>query len=114
LIGHFKNYGALLGLTFLQDYKYAGYEAGYLGAGSSDLMDEAVKVLLKRIRPVAIPLVEMVEMPDDYLMSAIGNSYGDIYETHFKWAKESRFNTGGDNIPKGWKETIMPLMNSKL
>lgn len=31
-------------------------------------------------------------MDDNYLMSAIGNSYGDIYETQLQWARESRMN----------------------
>ena len=53
---------------------------------------EAIKKLLLRIRPQAIPLVESVELPDETVCSAIGNSYGDIYETHLEWAKNSRMN----------------------
>jgi hypothetical protein len=47
-------------------------------------------------------------------MSAIGNSYGDIYETHFEWAKNSRFNKTKGQIPKGWEEHMLPLMRAKL
>ena len=49
-------------------------------------MGEAIKILLNRIRPQVIPLVELWGYHDTELVSAIGNSYGDIYETHLKWA----------------------------
>jgi len=39
-----------------------------------------------------IPLVESFHHSDDILMSAIGNSYGDIYETQLQWARDSRMN----------------------
>ena len=55
-------------------------------------MNQALKLLLERIRPQIIPLIESFELPDSVLVSAIGNSYGDIYETHLKWAQESRLN----------------------
>ena len=49
-------------------------------------INEAIKILLNRIRPQVIPLVELWGYTDNTLVSAIGNSYGDIYETHLKWA----------------------------
>ena len=78
------------------------------------MVEEAVKVLLQRIRPQIIPLIETFNLPDEFLQSAIGNSYGDIYETHFEWAKDSRMNKPNGNIPDGWKEHILPLMNAKM
>ena len=44
-------------------------------------------------------------------MSAIGNSYGDIYETHLRWAKDSKLNhtKAGDAIPDGYMENVHPL-----
>jgi len=50
------------------------------------------------------------------LQSAVGNSYGDIYETHLRWAKESKLNKtkGGDAIPDGYIEYIMPILKAKL
>lgn len=42
--------------------------------------------MLKKIRPMAIPLIEICGMSDHILTSAIGNSYGDIYETYLEWA----------------------------
>jgi len=47
-------------------------------------------------------------------MSAIGNSYGDIYETHLEWAKTSRFNNDKGSIPDGYMEYIMPILQGKL
>lgn len=50
------------------------------------------------------------------LNSAIGNSYGDIYETHLRWAKNSRLNKtkAGDAIPDGYIEYVMPILKGKL
>ena len=47
-------------------------------------------------------------------MSAIGNSYGDIYETHLEWAKNSRLNQNKGAIPDGYMENIMPILQGKL
>ena len=43
---------------------------------------EAIKTVNLKIRPFAISLIESIKIPDEIVMSAIGNSYGDIYETH--------------------------------
>lgn len=55
-------------------------------------------------------------MPDEMTCSAIGNSYGDIYETHLAWAKDSRLNhtKAGDAIPDGFMEYMMPILKGKL
>ena len=39
-----------------------------------------------------VPLVEAFGFDDEIVPTAIGNSYGDIYETQLRWAKESRGN----------------------
>ena len=51
---------------------------------------------------------------DDTLCSAIGNSYGDIYETHLEWAKDSRLNHLKGNSVPGWEENVMPILRGKL
>ena len=68
------------------------------------------------MRPFIISILESAEIPDVYLSSAIGNSYGDIYETHLQWAKNSRLNKTklGDAIPDGFMETVMPILKAKL
>jgi hypothetical protein len=87
-----KNLCALLGVTQLEEDCRACYEIGYFGPKSSQLLTDSVKLLLGRIRPQIIPLIESFAIPDSVLVSAIGNSYGDIYETHLKWAQESKLN----------------------
>jgi hypothetical protein len=70
----------------------------------------------KEMRPFVISILESAELPDHCVSSAIGNSYGDIYETHLEWAKNSRLNKTklGDAIPDGYIETIMPILKAKL
>lgn len=81
LRAHFENLSILAGLTFLREFKKSTFDSGYLTSGQGDLIDEAFKLMLAKIRPYAIPLAELFNIPDDVLQSAIGNSYGDIYET---------------------------------
>ena len=76
-----------------------------------------MKHLNKQIRPQALSIIEAAyPLPDMYLQSAIGNSYGDIYETHYEWAKNSKLNTtkAGDAIPDGYIEYIMPILKGKM
>lgn len=56
--------------------------------------------------------MESFNHPDESLLSAIGNSYGDIYETHLEWAKDSNLNHTklGDAIPDGFMENMMPIL----
>ncbi len=56
------------------------YEAGYFAQGTAPVLLESIKKLLVELRPQMIPLIESWEFPDEILISAIGNSYGDIYE----------------------------------
>jgi hypothetical protein len=58
-----------------------------------------------------IPLIESWEIPDEILNSAIGNSYGDIYETQLQWARNSRLNKIA--VPKGF-EYFRPILTGKL
>jgi len=79
---HMNDILALAAMTFVNEFKAVGYDSQYFKTGTNDLLDDALKLLLKRLRPQIIPLVECIlPIPDNELMSAIGNSYGDIYET---------------------------------
>ena len=51
-----------------------------------------------------IPLIESFGVADQMIVSSIGNSYGDIYETQLQWAKDSRLNE--TPVAKGFKEYI--------
>ena len=65
----------------------ACFQGGYFsGQPYQDLILEAIKEINSEIRPLAIPIMESVDMPDEMFPSAIGNSYGDIYEQHLEWA----------------------------
>ena len=61
-------------------------------------------------------MMEAISPPDMYLQSAIGNSYGDIYETHLEWAKNSKLNQTklGDAIPDGYMEYMLPVLKGKM
>jgi len=50
----------LAALTFINDVRSDGFESGYFAAGSIRLIDEAMKLVLKRLRPQIIPLVEQI------------------------------------------------------
>jgi len=80
-----KNMTLLLRLYALHDIQNSDssalYEAGYFAPGTSPILLEATKKIMVELRPQMIPLIESWEFPDEVLISAIGNSYGDIYET---------------------------------
>jgi hypothetical protein len=61
-------------------------------------------------------LIESLGLPDEIVVSAIGNSYGDIYEQHLEWAKESRLDhtKDGDAIPEGFLEYMTPVIQHKM
>ena len=119
--GHLTNLCMLFGLWQLHQDSVACYECGYFtklpdGQKFSSLILDAIKILNARIRPYAISLIESLEITDNSLLSAIGNSYGDIYEKHLELAKGSRMNTtkAGDAIPDGYIENIMPILKAKM
>jgi hypothetical protein len=68
------------------------------------------------IRPKILNILEAWDVSDMFLQSAIGNSYGDIYEQHLEWAKTSRLNTtkSGDAIPDGYLDIMMPILKAKM
>jgi len=108
----------LYGLDLLRKDCQGCFESGYFQAGRqySEWILEAMKKTNLALRPQIIPIIESQGIPDMFLQSAIGNSYGDIYETHLRWAEESRLNTtkAGDAIPDGYLEYITPILKAKL
>lgn len=75
-----------------------------------DMLEEASNMIFTALRPQAVSLINTFENPDNAMMSAIGNNYGDIYETHLRWAKESRMNNKEGSIPDGWNQYMMPIL----
>lgn len=58
-----------------------------------------------------IPLVESFAFDDNYLMSSIGNSYGDTYQTSLRWAREHRMNK--DKVTPMFEKYIKPMIDAK-
>jgi hypothetical protein len=108
----------LYGLSLLRKDCQGCFESGYFNAGSpySEWIIQAMKTTNLIIRPQIVNIIESFGISDMRLQSAIGNSYGDIYETHLRWAEESRLNTtkAGDAIPDGYLEYITPILKAKL
>lgn len=107
----------LYGLVALQENKLTGlYQCGYFQAGIdySDIILDAIKKMNLLIRPNILNVLEAVASVEEFNMSAIGNAYGDIYETHLEWAKNSRMNSNVDAIPDGYLEYMMPLLKGKM
>ena len=56
-----------------------------------------------------IPLAESYYLPDKWVPTVIGNSYGDIYEQ----AQSSRLNVN-EGIPSYFNELMRPILRAKL
>jgi hypothetical protein len=60
-------------------------------------------------------LIESFKINESLLNSAIGNTYGDIYEAQLEWAKNSRLNKEGDQyLHSAHKKYMRPFYTSKL
>lgn len=90
------------------------YETGYFTSGATLLIDQSIKHMLTKLRPQILNLIEVFGHTDNTLMSAVGNSYGDIYDTHLEWAKTSRLNDDKGTIPDGYMEYVMPILQGKM
>lgn len=109
-----NNLCVLYGLSNLYKDCIACFDSGFFNEGTSKNILEAIKTVNKLIRPRALGIIEMLGFKEMHHLSAIGNSYGDIYETHLEWARESRLNQGEDAIPEGFMEYMMPILKGKL
>eukprot|EP00350_Pseudokeronopsis_sp_OXSARD2_P006783 CAMPEP_0170566134 /NCGR_PEP_ID=MMETSP0211-20121228/79643_1 /TAXON_ID=311385 /ORGANISM="Pseudokeronopsis sp., Strain OXSARD2" /LENGTH=384 /DNA_ID=CAMNT_0010887223 /DNA_START=830 /DNA_END=1984 /DNA_ORIENTATION=- len=103
---------ALLGIYELSKNNHTLYDCGYFTPSTEDNLTEALNLAYTKIRPLMIPLVEGIGIQDEENLSAIGNKFGDIYETQFEWAKNSRLNQ--EPVIKGFKENIQPILHGKL
>lgn len=92
IIKHVRLLQRIFCLNEIIEDSQALYESGYFMKGHFTMIKKAFQESLIELRPMMIPLVESFCYDDNYLQSAIGNSYGDIYETQLQWARESRMN----------------------
>jgi acyl-CoA oxidase len=76
-----KNLLLVYGLNELAKSSAAVYETGFFTVGAGPMVLEAQKKLMTLLRPQMIPIIESYQYTDNNLVSAIGNSHGDIYET---------------------------------
>ena len=114
-VKNLTNLCLLFGLGLINDNLSSCYQSGYFSADVaeySSMILEAIKMVNLRIRPFILSIMEALPITDDVLCSAIGNSYGDIYETHLAWARSSRANES--EVPEGFKKYMMPILKGKL
>jgi Acyl-CoA oxidase len=71
---------SLYGLNELAKDAVPLYECGYFTAGHHSQLQDGIKFITKALRPQYVSLIEAFDIPDCVLNSAVGNSYGDIYE----------------------------------
>jgi len=55
-----------------------------------------------------IPMIEFIQLTDYSLLSAIGNTYGDIYEQQLELAMNSRLNK--EQVPPYFEKYQKPIM----
>jgi hypothetical protein len=104
----------IFALRQLQQDSTPCFDAGFFGKGSTGLLNATMKAALIELRPHMIPLVEYkMFMDDQYVnISAIGNKYGDIYESQLNWAIGSRLNK--QKKPHYFEELAMPMIRGEL
>jgi len=81
------------------------------------MINEALEIMIAKIRPQLIPLVEAKSFEDVQIASNIGNYYGDIYETQLDLAKNSSLNkmdakAGG--VPPQWEKYMKPFLHEDV
>ena len=116
-VANLTNLCRLYGLWSIRHNCTPIFEAGYFSSGLpvGSWILEAIKIVLKELRPQMVNIVETAfPASDEGLQSAVGNSYGDIYETHLRWAKEGRMNQTKDAIPEGFLKYMTPILQAKL
>lgn len=84
---------------------------GYFNHEQSQHLREYYKRTLTELWPHVLNIIESYFHTDNVLNSAIGNSYGDIYEQQLEWAKNSKLNKKG--VPS-FDKYMKPFYTSKL
>ena len=105
----------LLRVTALKDLIDEGavlFAAGFFAPEAHRQMREGLDLVVKRLRPQLLPLSEAWNWPDEVAPSSIGNSYGDILECQFEWAKNSRMQQldQAEGRPPYFEQLIKPYL----
>ena len=77
---HLESLISIFGLNELIRDAVPLFECGYYKQGTVSHLNEGVRFLTKALRPQYVSLIEAFDISDPILNSAVGNSYGDIYE----------------------------------
>ena len=86
------------------------WNTGFFTKGHASILSDAYSQALVELRPHMIPLVEYKQEIDNIYvnMSAIGNEYGDIYETQLNQAIDSKLNE--HPVPEYFESLVMPMI----
>lgn len=100
----------IFGLNQLITDSHACFETGFFKPGTTALLEEAIDLALRELRPYMVDLVELRgDYEDNSYMSAIGNQYGDCYERQLEWAMSSRLNK--KKIPDYYEKHMKPIFH---
>ena len=76
------------------------------------LVEEKVKLVLAKIRPVAVSIVDSFDLPDQTLKSTLGSYDGNVYERMLEAAEKGPLNKS--DVPDAFHKYLKPLMQSNL
>ena len=74
-------------------------------------MQKALERCVTELRPQMLSLAEAFDLPDHWIPSTIGNSYGDIYEMQLETAQKSRLNIDNE-VPSYFQELMKPILSA--
>jgi len=86
----------------------------YVNITSSDIrqLQNRLEVVLAKIRPNAVGIVDSFDIPDGVLNSVIGAYDGNVYERLLTAAKSSPLNQ--EDVPESFEKYLKPFMKSNL
>lgn len=88
---------------------------GYLRGDQLDIVNDGILLLLEKLRPNAVALVDAFDFHDRHLGSILGRYDGNVYENLYDWAARSPLN--GTQVHKSFqylKPSLAAKLSSKL
>jgi len=86
-------------------------EASIISPNQGATIHEVVELLLKEVRPNAVPLVDAFNFTDRDLNSALGAYDGNVYERMFQWASKEKLNR--TDVVACYDDYIKPILTKK-
>lgn len=81
-------------------------------AGQMAWAQERILELLEQIRPIAVPIVDAFDIPDEALKSTLGSYDGRVYERMLESAMKGPLNE--KDVPDAFHKYLKPMMRSSL